>query len=268
MQLRGHFVKDDLFYLKILSIHEGVINLFDEESKLIISLIKNKKHMTGLSLLVPDLFQIHEDFPEPGFSISLEGLGINYSNAQKWTGYVPPNLNNIDSIKKNEVLVLKTQIDSGDSFLSLLTKSSFTPFQLKAEKILTNQVKVENKMMRGLENMVGLGQGLTPSGDDFITGALLAEACTGNSDSIQKKTIESKLEKTTYPGKTLLTLALMGSFPEYLLTFLNERSSAFKKNDILLVINKASDHGSTSGKDSLAGFYWYLSYLFSSGKIS
>ncbi len=62
-----------------------------------------------------------------------------------------------------------------------------------------------------LDELVGLGPGLTPAGDDFITGALAVHEALPGTDGIP-----GRLSGTTPAGRTLLWLALRGSFPAYL----------------------------------------------------
>ncbi len=272
VQLRGRFVKDDLFSLKVLSVHKGIINLLNKNSALIISLIEDKKNMTAMSLLVPDLFLMLGNTPEIILNnqwkiidtIEINGFTTDYSNAPIWVETRSPiPLSITDRLKELEILAAK--IDPGESFFSLFTEGSRNIYQLKVHSLLQRTISIENHSVSGLENLVGLGQGLTPSGDDFITGALLGEISSNRAFRINRDQISNRLDRTTYAGKTLLHLALNESYPAYLLTFLEELHQSEGVGDLLKAFLKATQHGSTSGMDSLAGFYWY--YKFSSSKI-
>jgi len=272
--LKGRFVKGDLSLLKVISIHKGIINLLDKNTGYLISLIENKENMTGMSLLVPDLFTndiswIERDMVfdvEKGISVVVVMRGliplftIDYKKAPCWPG-IPPQYVNEPDKRKNDLLHIKQYLKTGDSFLSILTNQCNTSFQIKAKDILENNINIEKNKISGLEKLIGLGQGLTPSGDDFITGVLLAEKFFNISILINKNSIKNRLEKTTYAGKTMLHLALEGSFPIYLLTFLDEISEPQNNETFLKTINKASEHGSTSGRDTIAGFYWYKNII-------
>lgn len=251
-ELRGRFVKDDLFSLKVLSLHKGIINLLDQKNNYLISLIEDIMNMTGLSLLVPEFFSQPGNGLSPGDTVSIDELGINYRDADQWTGFVPSNSEkNLRS--ETDILSLFGQIQTDNNLFGLLTDHCETAFQKKAQNILEHDITVDGGIIKGLENLVGLGQGMTPSGDDFITGALLS-ANRNISIKIDKSAIERNLGKTTYAGRTLLYLALNESFPAYLLTFLEEK-------DVMSAIENASLHGATSGMDSLAGFYWFMQFL-------
>ena len=260
IKLRGRFIENDLFSLKVFSIHEGVINLLNQNANYLISLIDDKKNMTGLSLLVPDLFNNTFHIPQIGQSVFLHEMGINLLETIVWIDYItlpPGQLNS----RIKELNIIKKQIDPGMSFLSLIINETSTEFQKKAKEILNNQIQLNNHMIDGLEGLVGLGQGLTPSGDDFITGVLLAESWLMDSVMINKSNIRNALNKTTYAGRSLLHLAIEGSFPAYLITFINNLIKSDSETNLLAAIDKASQHGSTSGMDSLAGLYWYCMYI-------
>ncbi|MBI9100654.1 MAG: DUF2877 domain-containing protein, partial [Spirochaetaceae bacterium] len=172
--LKGPFIPDDLYSLKVLSRHQGIINLLDREKELVTSLIKDKKNMTGMSLLVPDLFDMLAD---QNIEIKTDAqwqnsIFIDYQNTEIWPD--TPAIHQMDLYPRLiELDIIKQKIKAGDSFLALLTNQYTTAFQKKGKDILENHIKRKNGKLKGLEQLVGLGQGLTPSGDDFITGALL-----------------------------------------------------------------------------------------------
>ncbi len=264
-KLKGCYIENYYPILRVLSIHKNVINLLNTESKLLISLIKRKKNMTDMSLLVPDLFQdiflkhieMGQKFPVfSGGGIKIGNVIIKYGEAAIWPGEQWCKSSSLFN-RDEEFKILKENLIIGESYFALLTEKLLTPFQFKAKELLKTRISIHNNKIFGLESLIGLGQGLTPSGDDFITGALLGEAFGNSSMAIEKGMIGKGLGKTTYAGRTMLFQALKGSFPAYLLTYLEETALSQKKNEILAAAFKASEHGSTSGLDTLAGFYWY-----------
>ncbi len=264
-KLKGCYIENYYPTLRVISIHKDVVNLLNTESKLLISLIKRKENMTDMSLLIPDLFQdiflkqIEIDqnvtvFSEGGIKIG--DVRIQYGEAAIWPG--KPVCNSSSLFNSDEELgILKENLNIGESFFALLTGKLQTTFQFKAKELLETRVSIHDNRISGLESMIGLGQGLTPSGDDFITGALLGETFGDSSVAIEKGMIGERLGKTTYAGRTMLFQALKGSFPAYLLTYLEEIASSRNTIDIFSAASKAAEHGSTSGLDTLAGFYWY-----------
>ena len=104
-----------------------------------------------------------------------------------------------------------------------------------------------------LSKLVGLGIGFTPSGDDFLTGAMLYEVLSG-SYLINRESILTRLSKTTEGGRTLLVMAVKNSFPYYLKVF--AESIYAGKSSFDDIVKRALEHGSTSGSDAIAGFLW------------
>jgi hypothetical protein len=104
--------------------------------------------------------------------------------------------------------------------------------------------------------LVGCGPGLTPAGDDFLTGAMLASSPV---ISPYRTRIECLLSRTTYTGRTLLWTALRGRFPAYMVDFI-ETVLCHPASEIAVVhaVRAACAHGETSGTDALAGFCWQI----------
>ena len=125
----------------------------------------------------------------------------------------------------------------------------------------------------GLSQLVGLGIGFTPSGDDFISGVLLGERMARlfmempaevrqephlKYLPVNKEEIQAALDKTSLGGKTLLWQALQGQFPCCLLRAARGLSKAKRFEDMLDMVKEAVSHGETSGTDALTGLLWYL----------
>ena len=107
--------------------------------------------------------------------------------------------------------------------------------------------------------LVGLGPGLTPSGDDFLTGLLLArDLLERPSPAPLKEAIRARLALTTNAGKTLLYGALEKRYPFYLHEFARAWSSAQDSGEEAAAVISALAHGSTSGTDALAGLVFAL----------
>jgi hypothetical protein len=104
------------------------------------------------------------------------------------------------------------------------------------------------------ENLVGCGPGLTPAGDDFLTGAMLASL---DAEVFDRGRLERALPGTTPMGRTLVWAALQDRFPAYLVDFIDAVSGAAVSADALsTAVRAACAHGETSGTDALAGFCW------------
>ena len=114
-----------------------------------------------------------------------------------------------------------------------------------------------------LSGLVGLGVGFTPSGDDFICGALAATdsmRAVAASPGLEVGPILDRLSTTTLAGATLLSLAGAKSFPAYLVQFVSQLIES-KMSGVEDAVHMAIGHGATSGTDALVGFLWMLGTL-------
>lgn len=107
-----------------------------------------------------------------------------------------------------------------------------------------------------LRKMVGLGIGLTPSGDDFLCGVLAGLRLYGRESSpfsanLQKE-LQSHLMDTNDISRTFLVCALQGQFslPVIRLT---------AKKQPLDILEEFSQIGHTSGLDTLCGLLYAIS---------
>jgi hypothetical protein len=115
------------------------------------------------------------------------------------------------------------------------------------------------------EELVGYGPGLTPAGDDFLTGAILA---TPGASFVDAARLTPLLPGTTPAGRTLLYAALRGQFPAYLVDFIT--AVAAHGDSIRRIessVRRACSHGETSGSDALSGICWarHVSFFASRG---
>lgn len=106
--------------------------------------------------------------------------------------------------------------------------------------------------------LVGVGVGLTPSGDDFLVGVLAAQCVlyNGNSKEALKKALHrgigKKLDGTTEVSKEFLRYALENMFSEYILEGIEKIQ---KKEDVNDTLEKIAETGHSSGVDFLNGFF-------------
>lgn len=124
----------------------------------------------------------------------------------------------------------------------------------KKEALLKAVVKGENLSVTLLK-WLGAGPGLTPSGDDFLTGILAADALSSIACKEFKDEIRLMLEKgyTTDISRHQLLCALDGLFSSSWIGFLSayerKEEEEMKKN-----FHRILSYGHTSGSDMFAGF--------------
>jgi hypothetical protein len=116
------------------------------------------------------------------------------------------------------------------------------------------------KACRAMQSAVGLGSGLTPSGDDFLVGFLGAAhmfAFGGGTELGVRRGLCIRRSMTTLPSYFMLRGAVSGFLPEPLSDLLR----AVAVDDPRRVRNSAgrlAGLGATSGQDMLAGVLCYL----------
>lgn len=105
-----------------------------------------------------------------------------------------------------------------------------------------------------LSNLVGLGRGATPAGDDFLSGILLYEEMIRPRPAIplDREAIVRCLGGTNPGGSSLLRVSLAGYPPAYQLDLV----AAIATGNVDEVVAIAQSHGASSGFDTLAGLLW------------
>ena len=115
------------------------------------------------------------------------------------------------------------------------------------------------KAAEELVSLIGLGMGLTPSGDDFLCGVLAGLVLTGNLDhpftSILKERIREKLNNTNDISRTFLQCALSSHFSKPVKDLFFPASP-----EQILASFEAVGH--SSGIDSLCGIYYVYTLFF------
>jgi hypothetical protein len=116
------------------------------------------------------------------------------------------------------------------------------------------------RTLEAMEWIMGFGPGLTPAGDDFLTGFLGASYCLAHDDRFREAVfcnIASPLGRTSLPAFFMLKAALAGHYPEPLANVL--RSLTGGDTEVLrAAVEGLSGLGSTSGDDMLAGILaWF-----------
>lgn len=104
-----------------------------------------------------------------------------------------------------------------------------------------------------MSSMIGLGPGLTPSGDDFLVGFMAALGMNGEQEflSLLCGEIERNLMKTNDISAAYLSHACQGEFSEPF-------HCLFSTEETVAAVNQVASVGHSSGTDALAGIYFGL----------
>ncbi len=113
---------------------------------------------------------------------------------------------------------------------------------------------------RAMMRAVGLGRGLTPSGDDFLVGFIGAAhffACCGQGRGEAARALGIERSMTTVPAFFMLKGALAGFLPEPLSLLLRALAGGDDRR-VHFAARRLMELGATSGQDMLAGVLCYL----------
>src|SRR5208283_2191325 len=236
---------------EVLAIHSRAVNILRADG-LVVSLVADLDSMTAMGVCVPGLFDEPHGEAAVGRPVVRDGQRIEIDQATRldlsgswtWKGTIEDTLlREIAAARIAEVrdaLLLHGHTDGLQGVF--LPGKTAHPFLEKAMRALQEQ---------RLEALVGLGPGLTPAGDDFLVGVLMAFPRTP-----PRAALEVALFGTTPAGRTLLWLALRRSFPAYLVAFAKSIARSDSMEEVDAAVRAACAHGETSGSDALAGFCW------------
>jgi len=225
------------------------------------------------------------------------GLFIDFSKALFWRYSTSFGVINPEKVKRNFYALLKL-MDSDLNFilfentgclysesaggLEILIKKLLFPLcssgeiRVLSENFLIFIKAIKDGDKRRIENsisrIIGLGSGLTPAGDDFLTGFLSVffqtgslnsrlKDCTDDITNILIPAINSYRNKTNFISSCLLSFSVSGRFSQPVLELLDRLffSDDIRENSSF---NNLKDYGATSGIATLIGVVSGLFLLF------
>ncbi len=159
----------------------------------------------------------------------------------------------------------KGKLDAAETKCSVLAATT--------DRNETRERTVLEDMCDSLSGLMGVGIGLTPGGDDFLTGILSTFSALPycfNDELVKclKSKINSKRNNTTEISRTFIDCALTNHFSKPIMELYNsicstELTSAEhiseEMSDVLL--NAFLDIGHSSGIDTLTGIWWSMNHL-------
>ena len=119
-------------------------------------------------------------------------------------------------------------------------------------------------------SIVGFGPGSTPAGDDWLAGYIcgrdLAAGGPGRGARALRTELARSMGRTTPAGRALLSGAVAGAPPEYLVELaLAVASTERTEGRVREAVLAALGHGATSGEDAITGFAWALAERLACG---
>jgi len=279
--------------VSVHSVFHSALNLIDESNSLY-TLVMHREQLHPCSALV-SFSDPSSGFDELEFTQAEEGMfkeGELFFDCGIWVSCkgakrvhpseeVPPQLASVDvSYLRSQMRILSGLQQEKQTALAvealfaptseLNTISNLVSFNAK---LLKKSVQTTDSALarRGLEGLLGLGPGATPSGDDFICGFFLAlHMCQSSSfgQDLQSyysaitKTLSSLIRKpipiTTDISLQLLGLASEGLFSQPLIAMAKSFSSHGADRSSWEAL---AAYGHSSGLDAGLGFLFALSVL-------
>ena len=180
-----------------------------------------------------------------------------------------PSLSNCGALK--EALNMQIQRSDKGGFSTILNEPSEEPADMilagalkrlhKSEKFLSADKPEE--AAKNLAEVIGLGTGLTPSGDDFLCGVLSVLQSTEAAKSTFHSTLEKSIQQNVYRTNDIsgefLRAASNGRYSEPVVNLFTAASSG--ESDLQKYTEEFLKIGHSSGIDTLCGMFWGLTHV-------
>jgi len=180
-------------------------------------------------------------------------LSVSLEKAEKWLPEVKRKGNTPYFQIKDNLLSLKKSLSierEGDRISQALRTRT-------QELIASIKGKDIPKVSENIKRLIGFGEGLTPSGDDFLVGLiaslhLLSSPKRKHLLKKMKEIINLEKDRTTFLSGKFLEYACQGRFPE---TILNLIEAIFSENreGVEKATKRCLNFGATSGRDTILG---------------
>jgi hypothetical protein len=145
------------------------------------------------------------------------------------------------------------------------TRSIFLSAKRAAETLIEGCRGDSAQLHEGATRLAGLGNGLTPAGDDFLTGVMVWIWLNHPApESLCRRMADASESRTTTLSAALLRASARGENSaawHALLKALAEGPSSTQKTRLSAAVQGVLSVGATSGADSLAGFLYSASAL-------
>jgi hypothetical protein len=184
-------------------------------------------------------------------------LTINFKNSAVWKGPVNKSCK-YDSVKKENITAFKAVLDRKapqQSAWRFITNDSLT-----GKWNGLNSIKEVKKKPHLAQNLIGLGCGLTPAGDDMLIGFLAAvNHCRKNKNITQAlhAILPGLLNKTTDVSAQAVKNALNCDYHEYIQNCIRDLYQGGKE-EVYISTSSLIKMGATSGSDIACGMYFAL----------
>jgi hypothetical protein len=253
-------------HARVLHVFEDVCNLINEDGE-VLSIVTKKIGNGPFNLVIEEniLFSDHLNVKSKisieSNRLTLEDLDINIDKAELWLSHPSWEvlygkrdniLNQIISLPKWEAYI-KEEIAASQSALLARVPGTVQAMTSLISAITSADISTS---IDSAKQLAGLGQGLTPSGDDFILGAVLAAWIVHPQD--MARVLAKEIANAAAPLTTSLSAAWLRSAGrgEAGILWHNFFNALIAENPkaVQLHITELLSVGHTSGADAFAGF--------------
>lgn len=288
MQLRavslGYAVPDESFDASIHSVFQSALNLRVNGEIHLLTLVSGANDLPqGIRLDAPEMFSFGDyrvgDFRVGQLAICRDGilyfenntLTIQLSGARRWKcdlpalgfdpagpaastawSFVWKTLN--ERQRSSQVEIIAEELLTGSKQEGVLHRAS------KAIRALRHATQQYQSNISAVEGLIGLGSGLTPSGDDLLVGYLAGLWCTAQARSERMQyissfgeTIISLSSKTNDISRTYLYHAAQGQVSSRLANLAEAISQGMNHERLSKIAEASFKVGHTSGMDAVTG---------------
>jgi hypothetical protein len=197
-----------------------------------------------------------------GWAIPSAGVGIETSRAITWSAALPPAaMLDVTPELARAVAVARRLASDSAPHGGLATRRPGEAWVVRAWTLIGNQRQalVAGDVLAALGptvDLIGLGVGLTPSGDDYLVGLLAGFAAMDDPVGIELGTAIAAHAsvRTTAIGASAIAHAARGAFAERLHEVLIALAGG-RFAGLATSIERATAYGATSGSDTLVGLF-------------
>lgn len=265
--------------LIVHSVFERVINILIEDK--LFTLVSNQIDNAPATLIVdyPDFNECGIDADAHGFltskRIEITGcLSIDLTTTPTWICQLTEFPAHEKTLENNISIAMQEIVSTGNVKWLQKKESNLTDFDKEMGRMLKERtIKLvegfpkndTNQNVQNAKQLIGLGQGLTPSGDDFLVGLLLAFSIIKKNVFCKKtwgeQVVKEAKNNTNIISYTTLKYAAIGQTREIIQLFIDTLVSGKEDEQVKQTLSNVIKIGSSSGTEIAWGILNGLTLL-------
>ena len=261
-------IENTYFNGKVHSTFERTINITDSETEEMYTLATNDVD-NAPNTIITDIPGFSRFGLKPGDEVISAGgivtvaqrLSVDMGDVRKWSCILPEFPNDFENVTKNLAILRQHLRMFGKSGGMLIDPEECGFFEKELSRLLETRSEalvknlLDGKMQEAFEaaeGLIGLGRGLTPSGDDFLSGLMATFNIPGcpaeDFHEFGRRVVQSALDKTNPISWWQLEKSSHGQVRESIV-FLIQSILYGEEESLTSDLEKVLSIGSTSGTD-------------------